>query len=78
VLENMDRGFIKLVFHAETRALIGAQFFCNKATEIIPWALQCIQCGATVEQIAETVFPHPSYSETIAQAAKDALGRGGL
>lgn len=78
VLENMDRGFVKLVFHAEKRALIGAQFFCNRATEIIPWALQCIQSGATAEAIAATVFPHPSYSETIAQAAKDAIDRGGL
>jgi dihydrolipoamide dehydrogenase len=78
MLENMDRGFIKLVFHAETRALIGAQFFCNHATEIIPWALQCIRGSATAKEIAETVFPHPSYSETIAQAARDALGRGGL
>jgi dihydrolipoamide dehydrogenase len=77
-LENMERGFIKLVFHAESRALIGAQLFCNRATEIIPWALQCIQSGATAAQIAQTVFPHPSYSETIAQAAKDALQRGGL
>jgi dihydrolipoamide dehydrogenase len=77
-LENMDRGFVKLVFHTETRALIGAQFFCNHATEIIPWALQCIQSNATAEEIAGTVFPHPSYSETIAGAARDALGRGGL
>ncbi|MDR2782608.1 MAG: NAD(P)/FAD-dependent oxidoreductase [Treponema sp.] len=77
-LENMDRGFIKLVFHAEKRALIGAQFFCNRATELISWALSAIESGASAEHIAETVFPHPSYAETIAQAAKDALSRGGL
>ncbi|GHV63596.1 dihydrolipoyl dehydrogenase [Spirochaetia bacterium] len=77
-LENQERGFIKLVFHAETRALIGAQFFCNRATEIIPWAVQCIGDGTTLEQIERTVFPHPSYCETIAQAVNDAVTRGGL
>jgi dihydrolipoamide dehydrogenase len=77
-LENMERGFIKLVFHMESRALVGAQFFCSHATEMIPWALQCVESGVTARGIAETVFPHPSYSETIAQAAKDAITRGGL
>jgi dihydrolipoamide dehydrogenase len=77
-LENQERGFIKLVFHAESRALMGAQFFCNRATEIIPWAVQCIGDGTTIEQIERTVFPHPSYGETIAQAVSDALIRGGL
>ncbi|GHV26797.1 dihydrolipoyl dehydrogenase [Spirochaetia bacterium] len=77
-LENQERGFIKLVFHAESRALIGAQFFCNRATEIIPWAVQCIGDGTTAEQIERTVFPHPSICETIAAAVSDAIIRGGL
>ncbi|GHV77703.1 dihydrolipoyl dehydrogenase [Spirochaetia bacterium] len=77
-LENQERGFIKLVFHAESRALIGAQFFCNRATEIIPWAVQCIGDGTTAEQIERTVFPHPSICETIAAAVSDAITRGGL
>ena len=77
-LENQERGFIKLVFHAESRALIGAQFFCNRATDIIPWAVQCIGDGTTIEQIERTVFPHPTYCETIAAAVNDAITRGGL
>jgi dihydrolipoamide dehydrogenase len=77
-LENQERGFIKLVFHSETHAVIGAQFFCNHATEIIPWAVQCIGDGTTLEQIERTVFPHPSFCETIAQAVNDAVTRGGL
>jgi dihydrolipoamide dehydrogenase len=78
VLENMERGFVKLVFHAETRVIIGAQFLCNHATELVSWALNAIETRATAENIAETVFPHPSYGETIAQAARDAMDRGGL
>jgi dihydrolipoamide dehydrogenase len=77
-LENMERGFIKLVFHAENRLLIGAQFFCNRATELVSWAVTAIEAGCTAKNIAETVFPHPSYGETIANAARDALTRGGL
>jgi dihydrolipoamide dehydrogenase len=77
-LENQERGFIKLVFHAESRALIGAQLLCNHATEIIPWAVQCIEDGLGLEQIRRVIFPHPSYGETIAQAVNDAVTRGGL
>jgi dihydrolipoamide dehydrogenase len=77
-LEKQERSFIKLVFHAETKRLIGAQFLCNHATEMIPWAVQGINQGITAERIVGTVFAHPTYNETIKAAAKDALLRGGL
>ncbi|MDR2447076.1 MAG: NAD(P)/FAD-dependent oxidoreductase [Treponema sp.] len=70
VIENQERGFVKLVFHAETKALIGAQIMCNHATDIIAWAVQCINAGITAAQIRNTVFAHPTYAETIAQAAE--------
>jgi dihydrolipoamide dehydrogenase len=78
LLEKQERSFIKLVFHAENRKLIGAQFFCNHATEMIPWAVQSIEDGLCAERILETIFAHPSYNETIKAAAKDAVLRGGL
>ncbi|MDR1073033.1 MAG: FAD-dependent oxidoreductase [Treponema sp.] len=69
VIEHQERSFVKLVFHAETKALIGAQIMCNHATDIIAWAVQCINAGTTAEQIKNSVFAHPTYAETIAQAA---------
>jgi dihydrolipoamide dehydrogenase len=77
-LENQERGFIKLVFSADTQALLGAQFFCNRATDIIAWAAQCVTSGLGAAQIEETVLPHPSYCETIRAALTDAIVRGRL
>ncbi|MDR2193954.1 MAG: NAD(P)/FAD-dependent oxidoreductase [Treponema sp.] len=73
VIEQQERGFVKLVFHAETTSLIGAQIVCNRATDIIAWAVQCINAGITAEQIRNSVFAHPTYAETIAQAAEAAV-----
>ncbi|MDR0597442.1 MAG: FAD-dependent oxidoreductase, partial [Treponema sp.] len=78
LLENQERGFIKLVFSSDTQTLLGAQFFCNRATDIIAWAAQCVASGLNAAQIRETVLPHPSYCETIHAAVQDAVVRGGL
>ena len=78
LLENQERGFIKLVFSAEKQILLGAQFFCNRATDIIAWAAQCVSSGLNAAQIKETVLPHPTYCETIHAAVQDAAARGGL
>ncbi len=69
LIEKQERGFVKLVFHAETDALIGAQIMCNRATDIIAWAVQCIDSGVTSSRIRDTIFAHPTYAEAITQAA---------
>ena len=78
LLENQERGFIKLVFSADRQILLGAQFFCNRATDIIAWAAQCVSSGLNAAQIKETVLQHPTYCETIHAAVQDAVVRGGL
>jgi dihydrolipoamide dehydrogenase len=78
LLENQERGFIKLVFSADKQVLLGAQFFCNRATDIIAWAVQCVESGLSAAQIKEAVLPHPTYCETIHAALTDAVTRGGL
>jgi dihydrolipoamide dehydrogenase len=77
-LENQERGFIKLVFSTDKQILLGAQFFCNRATDIIAWAVQCIESGINAAQIKEAVLPHPTYCEAIHAALQDAVTRGGL
>jgi dihydrolipoamide dehydrogenase len=77
-LEKQERAFIKLVFDKRDRKLIGAQFLCNHATEMIAWAVQSIEAGLTAADIVDAIFAHPTYSETIKAAAQDAITRGGL
>ena len=36
-------------------------------------ALMAIQLEATLEELSKTPFPHPTLSESLAEAARDAL-----
>jgi dihydrolipoamide dehydrogenase len=43
---------------------------------MISEAALAIEMGATLEDIADTIHPHPTYSESVQEAAEAALGRG--
>jgi len=38
-------------------------------------AVLAIQMEATLDDLAKTPFPHPTLSESLAEAARDALGK---
>lgn len=74
VIDDVGRSFIKLVFRADDHALIGAQMLCGRASDLIAVAVVAMSAGMTAEQLAASVFPHPTYSEGIGEAAEAALG----
>ncbi|MCC5827944.1 MAG: dihydrolipoyl dehydrogenase [Phycisphaeraceae bacterium] len=69
-------GMVKIIRHRETDALLGAHMIGAHATECIAAAANLLHTGATVEELAECVFAHPTISEAIKEAAEDALGMG--
>jgi dihydrolipoamide dehydrogenase len=42
---------------------------------MIGQAVLAIQQEMTLEDLTQTTFPHPTLSESVAEAARDALGR---
>jgi dihydrolipoamide dehydrogenase len=42
---------------------------------MISEAALAIEMGATLEDIADTIHPHPTYSEAVQEAAEAALGK---
>jgi len=66
-------GFLKLVADAQTHRVLGGLIICLEASEIIAQLCLAIKFQATLEQIAELPFPHPTLSEAFQQAANDAL-----
>lgn len=72
LIENLGRGFVKLVFDKQSRVLLGAQLFCGRASDLIAELTLAIQNGMTAEQLAVAIHPHPSFCETIAEAARSA------
>ena len=68
-------GLVKTVFDAATGALIGAHMIGGEVTEMIQGFALAMTLEATEAEIFATVFPHPTMSEAMHEAALDAFGR---
>ncbi len=72
---DSTNGFVKIAY--EDDGLVkGVEIVSQDANSMIAEATLAIEMGATVEDIADTIHPHPTYSEAIQEAAEAALGRG--
>ncbi len=68
-------GFVKTIFDAKTGALIGAHMIGHEVTEMIQGYVTAITMEATEEEMHGIVYPHPTMSEAMHEAALDAYGR---
>lgn len=67
-------GFVRLVVRKSDQMLLGAQIAGPGASDLIAELTFAIESGANAEDIALTIHPHPTLSETISDAADVALG----
>lgn len=74
VIEGETDGFAKVVADAETKDLLGMTIVGPHATELIGGLAMGRLLEVTPEEIALSVFPHPTVSEVIHEAALDLLG----
>ncbi len=65
-----EEGLTKVLFCPKTKRILGAGIVGINAGDLITEATLAIEMGADVEDIALTIHPHPTLSETIAQAAE--------
>ena len=70
VVENGERGFIRIVAEKDTGRFLGAQMMCGRATDMIALCAVAVSCGLTLRQLASAVYPHPTYSEGIGEAVE--------
>lgn len=68
-------GFVKLIFHRETRALLATHLICERATELIHIGQAVMRLGGGIDYFIESVMTYPSLSEAYKQAAYDALSQ---
>ena len=73
LIEGEKRGFVKLVFHRESRALLGAQLCCYRATDLISELALAVTLELTAEQLLRPVRPHPTFAEAISEAVEAAF-----
>jgi dihydrolipoamide dehydrogenase len=69
-------GFVRVIRHRETGELLGVHMIGHNATECIAAAGTMLHQKATVRELAEVVFAHPTISESIKESAEDALFEG--
>lgn len=74
---NSTDGLCKVVADAKTGVLLGVQMCGPEVSELIGGATLGLEMGATVEDIAQTIFPHPTLSEALMEAANNAFRSGG-
>jgi len=65
-----DEGITKLLFDKETHRVIGGCIVGPNAGDLIAEVALAIEMGCDAEDIALTIHPHPTLSETIALAAE--------
>ena len=66
-------GFIKYVAEKESKIIIGALVVSTKASELISEAALAVEMGATLDDVALTIPPHPTFSEGHMEAAAAGL-----
>ena len=67
-------GLTKLVVDPETHRILGVGIVGHGAGELIGEATVAVEMGATVEDLAAIVHPHPTLSETLMESAEVFFG----
>jgi len=68
-------GFVKILAHAETDAVLGVHIIGTQAGEMIHEAVTVMEYGGSAEDIARTCHAHPTLSEATKEAALAVHGR---
>ena len=68
-------GFVKIISNEEDGLVLGVQIVGPEASDLISEAALAIEMGATVEDIALTIHPHPTLPEALMEASELASGR---
>jgi len=62
-------GMVKVLSNAQTDRVLGVHICAANASELIAQAVIAMELGASTEDLALTVFAHPSLSEALHEAA---------
>jgi dihydrolipoamide dehydrogenase len=71
---DTTKGFVKIAYNSDNEVK-GIEIVSDEASSMISEAALAIEMGAALEDIADTIHPHPTYSEAVQEAAEAALGR---
>jgi len=68
-------GFVKLLFHRETRELLGTHIIGENAVELVHIGQAVLALGGKVDYFIDTVFNYPTLAQCYKNAAFDGINR---
>ena len=74
IANGRDEGFTKLLFDANTHAIVGGGIVGTHAGDLISEIALAIEMGADAVDIGKTIHPHPTLGESIGLAAEAYAG----
>jgi len=77
VMLGDDSGLLKLLFHRETRQLLGVHIIGTSATELVHIGQAVIAFGGTIDYFVGNVFNYPTFAECYKVAALDGYNKLG-
>ena len=70
IVENeRATGLFKILYHTETKKVLGVQIYGDPASEIIAIGGLAITEGMTLDELRHQIFPHPTVAEIFHEAA---------
>ncbi len=72
MVRNQVDGAVKIVSDARYGEILGVHIIGSNATEIIGEGVMAMQLEATVQELARGIRVHPTFSEAVVDAARDA------
>ena len=70
VLTRQPRSFLRIVVTRKEGRILGAQFMCARATDMIGEFASAIVNGLTCKEMAAAIRPHPTFNEAIGEALR--------
>ncbi|MEK9657974.1 MAG: dihydrolipoyl dehydrogenase [bacterium] len=67
-------GLTKVIYDAKSERILGVGFVGAFASHLVSEAVLAVESGLSIDDLALTIHPHPTLSETLMEAAESALG----
>ncbi|MEG1857777.1 MAG: dihydrolipoyl dehydrogenase [Pseudoflavonifractor sp.] len=74
MIDGSDRSFMKVVARTDNHQIIGAQFMCERSTDMISQIAQAIANHLTAEQLLQAMRPHPTFEEALGDCLEALVG----
>lgn len=68
LIGSTDRGFIKIIADKNTKKILGAEFMCERASDMVGELALAINSGIKVSELEGSTRAHPTFYEAVTEA----------